>query len=80
MVRTLLSRPHLGYIPKPGSLNLEGLSNSKVDEDGLFKLNKTELEEDIAKTGAYFDEQLPGQLPAVLQQELEKFKERISNM
>ena len=75
----------LGYVPKsgslnqPSSLNLEGLSNSKVDEDGLFKLNKIELE-DVAETEAYFEEQLPSQLPAVLQQELEKLNEHICNM
>ena len=70
----------LGYVPKQGTLNLEGLSDSKVDQNELFKLNKSELEEDIAETEQYFDEQLPGQLPPPLQQEMVKLKERISSM
>ena len=70
----------LGYIPKPGSLDMSGISDAKVDQDELFKLRKCELEEDVSETEQYFDEQLPGQLPSLLQQELTKLKERISNM
>ena len=34
----------LGFIPKPGTLNIDGLSG--VDMDTLFAMNKSELEED----------------------------------
>ena len=70
----------LGYIPKPGTINLNGLSDSEVDKDELFKLDKAQLEADIAETETYFNEQLPDQLPTVMRQELEKLKERIAKM
>ena len=70
----------LGYVPRSGSLNLDGLLDSKVDKNELFRQDKAELQEDVAETEQYFDEQLPGQLPPMLQHELEKLKERISDM
>ena len=68
----------LGLIPKPGSINTEGLS--PVDMDTLFDLQKTELEQEARDIQQYFDEQFPGQLPPRIAKQLEDFKERVAKM
>lgn len=68
----------LGLIPKPGTINTDGLP--PVDMDHLFDFTKAQLEQEIADTEAYFDEQMPGQIPAFIQQELDNFKARVAKM
>ena len=68
----------LGHVPKPGSLNLEGLG--EVDVEHLFDYSKADLEQEVAEMQAYFDEQMPGQLPAFIQKEIQNFKDRIAKM
>lgn len=68
----------LGYVPKAGSLNLDGLSG--IDTDALFRVKKEDLEEDVADTEQYFENQLDGKLPAPLKAELAALKERIAKM
>ena len=67
----------IGLIPKPGSLNLEGLEEP-VDIDTLFSLPKEELQAEADAIEKYFDEQLPGQVPEAVTQELKAFRDRIS--
>ena len=68
----------LGLIPKQDTLNVNELSG--VDYEALFKQNKAELEADVQDTQEYFDRELPGQLPAPLQAELDALRDRISKM
>ena len=68
----------LGYIPKPGSINTDGLSG--LDMEALFAQSKAELEADVADTAEYFDDQMPGQLPAPIKAELDALKDRIAKM
>ena len=68
----------IGLIPKPGMINTEGLGD--VDMEHLFDMSKEELETEVKEMEAYFDEQLPGQLPKEILGELEAFKERIAKM
>ncbi len=68
----------IGLIPKLGSINTEGLG--KVEMESLFRLPKAELEEEVRELEKYFDEQLPGQIPAIVAHELESFKARIAQM
>lgn len=68
----------LGYVPKPGTMNLDGLSG--IDTEALFRVSKVDLEEDVADTEKYFENQLDGKLPAPLKAELKALKERIAQM
>lgn len=68
----------LGYIPKPDSLNMDGLG--EVNREWLFKLSKEELMQDLEETEAYFESQFPGQLPGVVLEEAESLRQRILNM
>ena len=68
----------LGLIPKPGTINMEGLGS--VDMEHLFDFSKADLEQETAEMEAYFAEQMPGQLPDFLQQELQSIKDRIAAM
>ena len=67
----------IGYIPKPGTINTEGLTN--VDVEGLLAVSKEDLEKEVGELEEYFDQQLPdGQLPRSIAEQLEAFKERIA--
>ncbi len=68
----------LGLIPKPGTLNLTGIES--VDVEHLFDFSKADLEQEVVDMEAYFEEQLPGQLPQFIKDELKAFKERIAKM
>ncbi len=70
----------LGYIPKADALNMEGLDESKVNKELLFKLNKDELLRDLEETENYFSEQFPSQLPSAVTEEVQAMRERIKNM
>ena len=68
----------LGRIPKPGTINTEGLGS--IDMEHLFDFSKEDLEGEVRDMEAYFAEQLPGQLPPFIQDELQAFKDRIAKM
>ena len=68
----------LGLIPKPGTISVEGLG--AIDMEHLFDFSKADLEQEVQEIEAYFDEQLPGQLPPFIQEQLQAFKERIAQM
>ena len=68
----------LGLIPNPGVINTKGLGD--VDMEHLFDFSKAELEQEVAELEAYFDEQLPGQLPQFIVDEKEALKQRIAKM
>lgn len=68
----------IGLIPKPGTVNIEGLKD--VDMEELFRMPKVELEKEVSELERYFAEQLPNQLPAQVAKELEDFKQRIAKM
>ena len=68
----------LGLIPKPGTINVEGLG--PIDMEHLFDFGKADLTQEVADMEAYFAEQLPGQLPAFIQEQLQALKDRIAKM
>ena len=70
----------LGYIPKPGSLNMDGLEEGEVNKEWLFKMEKEELMRDLEETEAYFDAQTPGQLPEAIKEEADALRKRIQDM
>ncbi len=69
----------IGLIPKPGSINLEGLKED-VDMETLFRMSKEELQDEADAVQKYFDEQMPGQVPGPVVQQLAQFRERISKL
>lgn len=66
----------VGYIPKPGSLNLSGLKD-EVDMEALFSLPKDFWQMEVKELGNYFEEQLGEDLPAKIHQELKKLEQRV---
>lgn len=68
----------IGLVPKPGSLNVDGLDG--VDMEALFELKRAELQEEIDGIRAYFDEQLPGQVPVPILKELTAFEQRVATL
>lgn len=69
----------IGYVPKEGSLNLNGLKES-VDMNGLFHLPKDFWQEETALIRKYFDEQVNRDLPEAVASELKALEERVSKM
>lgn len=70
----------LGYVPGKDGLNMEGLKETDVKKEWLFRLSKAELQADLLETEKYFDTQFPGQLPEAVLQELEAARQRINDM
>jgi phosphoenolpyruvate carboxykinase (GTP) len=70
----------LGYMPKPGTLDIEGLDIKKEDIDELFRLDKKFLTEEVAELKAYFDENVNASTPKRIYDELNAFGERVKKM
>lgn len=70
----------LGLIPGPGTMDVSGLDISQRSMDQLFSMSKDELVKESREIEEFFDEQLPGQVPKEVLNELDLFKERISRM
>ncbi len=69
----------IGYIPKEGTLNLDGLTES-VDTKELFHLPKGFWEKEVEEIATYFSQQLPQDLPEDVENELNALRERVRNM
>ncbi|XP_060563855.1 LOW QUALITY PROTEIN: phosphoenolpyruvate carboxykinase, cytosolic [GTP]-like [Ruditapes philippinarum] len=67
----------VGYIPKPGSIDLSGLKE-EVDMDELFNLPKAFWQMEVKELEKYFEDQVGEDLPVKIQQELKKLEQRIN--
>ena len=66
----------IGMVPKPGSINLEGLQED-VDMQELFHLPKEFWEKEITDIRNYFRTQVPQDLPAEIDAQLSQLEERV---
>ena len=69
----------IGYVPKEGSLNLDGLAGN-VDMAELNRLPKDFWQTEVDEIGNYFKEQIPQDLPEAIGAELKALGERVNNM
>lgn len=68
----------VGYIPKQGSIDLQGLKE-EVNMKELFSLPKGFWEEEVKELEKYFDEQVGEDLPVKIRQELNKLEQRVKS-
>uniref|UniRef100_T1J481 Phosphoenolpyruvate carboxykinase [GTP] n=1 Tax=Strigamia maritima TaxID=126957 RepID=T1J481_STRMM len=68
----------IGFIPKPNTINLDGLQ--KVNMDELFRIPKDFWLNEANDIEKYFDEQVNADLPAPVAQQLASLKQRIEKM
>lgn len=68
----------IGRIPSKGSLNLNGLSGTNLNE--LFMIKKDFWRKEAMEIEKFFDDQVGKDLPAEIQDELEDLKKRIETM
>ena len=74
-----VARPSpIGLLPKPGSLDISGLSDLDLKE--LFSVPRDYWLEDVEETRTFFEKQVGSDLPEVVAQEVSDMKERIVNM
>lgn len=66
----------VGYIPKPGSIDMSGLKE-EVDMDALFSLPKDFWKKEVKELESYFSDQLTSDYPDAIRQELKKLENRI---
>jgi len=78
MVKIVHKKTAIGNIPKPDSLNLDGLQDIKYDE--LFKLDKQFWLDEVTQTRKYFKEQVGKDLPNEITKQLDQLEERIKNL
>ncbi|KAL4216268.1 Protein kinase C-like 1 [Mactra antiquata] len=69
----------VGYIPRPGSLNMAGLKQ-EVDMNALFELPVQFWRAEVDELEHYFNSQVGSDLPDKIKQELNQLKQRIYNM
>ncbi|XP_074838913.1 phosphoenolpyruvate carboxykinase [GTP], mitochondrial isoform X2 [Carettochelys insculpta] len=68
----------IGYVPREGALNLQGLA--KVDFQELFSLPKAFWEQEAREVRKYLTEQVNGDLPPEVRRELEGLESRVKKM
>jgi len=69
----------IGYIPKAGTINMDGLTDP-VDWEQLFSMPKSFWEEEIANLEQYFSDQFGHDLPNAIGEQLNNLKQRVSQM
>uniref|UniRef100_A0A0M3HPW7 Phosphoenolpyruvate carboxykinase [GTP] n=1 Tax=Ascaris lumbricoides TaxID=6252 RepID=A0A0M3HPW7_ASCLU len=72
---TIAEETPIGFIPKKGTINLEGLPNVNWDE--LMSTPKSYWLEDMVETKTFFENQVGSDLPPEIAKELEAQTERI---
>uniref|UniRef100_K7GC31 phosphoenolpyruvate carboxykinase (GTP) n=1 Tax=Pelodiscus sinensis TaxID=13735 RepID=K7GC31_PELSI len=68
----------IGYVPREGALNLQGLA--KVDFQELFSLPKAFWEQEALEVRKYLTEQVNADLPREVMRELEGLESRVKKM
>jgi len=69
----------IGYLPKEGSVNVEGLQG-ETDMKELFHLPKDFWQKECEEINKYFTEQVNEDLPKEVAEQLEKLKTRVQKM
>ena len=65
----------IGFIPKKDTINIKGLEG--LDMEKLFSIPKDYWEEECQSLRKYYDEQLGGDLPQAVCDELNALEERL---
>lgn len=69
----------VGYVPKEGSINMEGLSGD-IDMGEIFRLPKDFWQQEVDEIRSYFKQQMPHDLPETVASELKSLEDRVSSM
>lgn len=69
----------IGLLPVDGAINTDGLKEP-VDMDKVFELSKDFLETEVSEISRYFEEQVNVDLPQEISEEIDSFKQRISEL
>ncbi|OXU28699.1 hypothetical protein TSAR_007135 [Trichomalopsis sarcophagae] len=69
----------IGYLPKPESLNLEGLAD-KVDLQELFSLPKEFWKKEVSELREYLDKQVNDDLPKAILEELDNLEKNVDKL
>ncbi|CAI2349088.1 unnamed protein product [Caenorhabditis sp. 36 PRJEB53466] len=65
----------IGYVPKRGSINLDGLA--RIDWNELMSIPKAYWEEDVDESKHFLESQVGSDLPQPIRDELDKLEKRI---
>ncbi|ULT98866.1 hypothetical protein L3Y34_000307 [Caenorhabditis briggsae] len=68
----------IGYVPKRGTINLDGLP--RIDWNELMSIPKPYWEEDIDESRHFLDSQVGSDLPQTIRDELDKLEKRIHSL
>lgn len=65
----------IGFVPKRGSINLDGLP--RIDWNELMSIPKPYWEEDVDESKHFLESQVGSDLPQPIRDELEKLEKRV---
>lgn len=68
----------LGYMPRPGDLNMDGLGQ-QVDWEQLFSVPLDFWREEVDQVAEYLDEQVGEDLPLAMVEEIDSLRQRLGN-
>lgn len=68
----------VGNIPKPGTVNIDGLG--KIDMDELMSIPKKYWNEELVSLKKYFEDQFNEDLPQEMWDQYNKLKQRIADI
>uniref|UniRef100_A0A1I7UK00 Phosphoenolpyruvate carboxykinase [GTP] n=1 Tax=Caenorhabditis tropicalis TaxID=1561998 RepID=A0A1I7UK00_9PELO len=68
----------IGYVPKRGTINLDGLP--RIDWNELMSIPKPYWEEDIDESRHFLDSQVGSDLPQPIRDELDKLEKRVHSL
>ena len=68
----------VGHIPKPGTINIDGLGN--IDMEGLMTIPKKYWQEELGRLKTYYEEQFNEDLPAEIWNQFNALKDRIESI
>ncbi len=69
----------VGYLPKPGSINIDGLTDN-IDMEELFHLPRSFWQREASEIRKYFEEQINKDLPDEIWAQLSALEHRFNNI
>ena len=76
----LAEKRAIGYVPKPGAINTEGIDVSKETMEKLLTTDKEFLLNEVKELKNFFDVQINDDLPQEMWDQLKQLEERANAM
>ena len=70
----------IGFVPKRGSIDLQGLEGENIDMEELFRIPKTFWQQEVSDIRKYFNEEIGQDVPNEIWDELARLESRVKSI